>query len=594
LDGIPAPRRFPLRARRPGDTRIPTTCSLVLLSASRTKYLTPGSGVLVLRNLEDAQSISQETLGHMRAVVLCMASSAHQDEQGGITAASLCHWQAEAVQVFAQASARAGLGADGALPLSFSLQDQLQYFVAQATRLQGWSLPFTLMHWDKLLVDAALDPDCYLNLSAESRFVMLESPDALVAPLHWRAAYRACTALGLSTHLSAHNPGFFASLQAHTAVVRPPTPTAVKVRAIVAAVSVAEDRVRQEIQRVYDRESAKSYGLRLALGAQPAPISYEKMVASVHGKTYEGLQALLGEFAGGPQLDFAREQLGKLHAGSADLCAVCMCEPPTVMTFCGHLYCWECAQELKRSQETPAASIANSKCCVCRAPIFSDDWWRLVPAGTPPAFERPALLQALLDVRAAQAAAQGATKPVVVAVPTLADVSMLCGRLAQSLGSGSAELLSSVPHTEHYATLIASKAAFLVCAATDLRASCLVRADIRQLVVLGSCRPCQHSVQPGGAQPYAYASWACVLGPLLLAWGSGQQTQRGGTVDVVILEDSAAPHLALVSQLQKLLGASEAEEAEPAREPARAPRNYNLRSKARARQCTGANLRTDS
>jgi hypothetical protein len=360
-----------------------------------------------------------------------------------------------------------------------------------------------------------------------------------------------------------------------------------------AAVSVEEDRVRQAVQRICGTDvNNPTAALRLSLGAHPSPIAYEKSIAAVSGKTYEGLVALLGEFAGGPQVDFAREQLGKLRASGPELCAVCMCEPPTVMSFCGHLYCWECAQELKRRQDSPAASHAYSKCCVCRAPNFADDWWRMVPAGQSAPFERPALLQALLDVRAAQPRAAQPPKPIVVAVPTLADVAMLCGRLAQSLGSGCAELLSSVPETEHYSTLIGTKAAFVVCAATDLRASCLARADIRQLVVLGSNRICQHSMHPGGAQPFALASWTAVLAPLLVAWGSQQQSLRGAQVDVLVLEDTTTPSLALVVQLKRLFDT--VQDSEPVREPARAPRNYNLRSRARARMCTGAALREDT
>ena len=577
LDSIP---RSPAGARNPqlGAARMNMPCTLVLLEARKALNVAPAADVFVARTLQEAMGLSFAALHQLRAVVLCLASDSAKDEVSGISLAALREWQADAVQVFVQATARAGMGADGALPLSFAPEDQTRYFVAQCPRRPGWTFPWTLIQWERLIVDCDLRQES-AAFSAEIRVALVVGADALVGPLPWRAASQACTALGLPA-LNAHHPDLYAALQEHSALLRVPGPR-VSIRAVHTPASPAELQVRQALLGMHpvSASAPHSGALRVALGAHPSPISFEKMVASVHGMPSEKLTELLDMFASDTQHEYAREQLSRLHQGAIEACAVCMCEPPSVMSFCGHTYCAECAQELQRRQEGPASS-AYSKCCVCREPIYADDWWRLSPE---PCFVRPALLQALLDARQPSSVA-----PVVVAVASVGEAAMLCARLRQTLGRDHAEVVQAqgAGACARLSLMLASPTAYVVAAVADLCADCLVRGGVRELVVLSAGGPCHISASDGSAQPLAFLPWCAVLGPLVHDW-SRAQSASGIETRVRILGDLNPDPL--LHELQEALTAPQEVE------PARAPRNYDLRSKARrSRTCTGAALRGDA
>jgi len=567
-----------------GATRIPVPCTLVLLDARRALPLAPVPGVLVIRTLQDAQGVDLPSLHQLRAVVLCVAS---EDGATGVTTTALREWEQAAVQTFVQASARAGLGADGLLPLHFEALDQTRYFVRHCPHRKGWGAPWTLLQWERLIVDCDIDTHPYPALaeitssfSADIRLALLEDAEALLGPLAWLGASRACAAAGLPA-LNAHHPGLFASLQAHSVAVRVAPGDPPRVRALHARSTQAEAQVRQTLLMQHPLPPGlptHCASLRVALGAHPTPISYEKSVAAVHGMPRDKLAALLDEFAGSPQLEFARDQLRKLGAGDAETCCVCMSEPPTIMSFCGHLYCAECAQELQRSQEFSASdpSTAYSKCCVCRTPTYADDWWKLCKE---PAFVRPMMLETLLGMRR--------DKPVLVVTASVVDAMMLCARVHQSLGEG-----FSVVHAQYtshdtapsqrLAAKLASKHGFVVCAATDLCAQALVLSDVRELVIVSAGGPCALSSRDGSALPHAYQPWLPALIPIIYPWSCAQRL-KGIETSIVVLGHLNAEALAL--ELQDALSLRDDDE------PERAPRAYDLRSKAKRHTCTGATLR---
>ena len=549
-----------------GLSRQRTRCSLMLAPDELVSRMAPQGGVLLIRTLSEARATSLRALEENRLVVLSF---------GVELLAELRAWEDSAITTFAQAWARTG-GVDAALPLSFSSEDKARFFAARCPG-QNWVVPFPLLQWNRLIVvlksiEAGDAQRC--RFFADATWAVLQDPSATLRQPNWYSALCAATVLGLPEP-SAHHPHMFAAAAGASVSLQPELAVSPRFSCVSVHASEHEIAVRQALQS----DGAPETDFRLCLGMHPSILSYEKMVAAVHGMPVARLKSLLQTFAVNSSTEYAKDTLQRLERGEGGDCCVCMSEPGTILTFCGHVYCADCVHELWNG--VPRESTV--KCCVCRTQNFRDDWWLTIPKGE---FLGTALLSALLQL------GKELPKPLLVALPSLSDATVLMGRL--SFSGATAVVVSSLDEEGARAAMVAALARtdvqFVLCPITDISPVALTMAGVQTLVLLGTHLPCQVTEFSGGGRAYAYKPWLHAVVELVYGWAPPLADGRvpypsGLNVQVTALcADPLQKGESLIEQLQQQFARAE-------EEPARAPRKYDLRSGRRnGRACIGSAL----
>jgi hypothetical protein len=556
-----------------GLPRKRTTCSLMLAPDALVSRMTAQKDVKLLRTLQEARSTPFRVLQESRLIVLSFDTSLDMW-------AEMRAWENVAVETFAQASARAG-GAEAGLAMSFSLEDKARYFAARCPG-RNWVIPFGLIQWKRLIVVLnTIEAGDARGFHADAVWTVQQDPAAALRPPNWYATLCAATALGLPEP-SAHHPRMFAALAEASISVSQEMAVHPRVTCLSVHMCEHERAVRRAIESVDQRPQTPEVGFRLALGMHPSAMSFEKMVAAVHGMPAARLSNLLNMFAANASTDYAKETLQRLQRGEGGDCCVCMSEPATILTFCGHVYCAACVQELW----TGVSPDSTVKCCVCRTQNFQDDWWRTLPKEHE--FRETALMRELHRLRAESTGADG-PRPLLVAVPSLSEAAALMGRLSHSLADGSAVLVSSLDDDGARASLVAALARagvqMVVCPITDISHAALVTAHVQSLVLLGTHLPCQITEFSGGGRAYAYKPWLHAAVELVHGWAPPLAAEGLGVHLVSLCADPEQKGDKLAEQLREhFFCANEGE-------PTRAPIKYDLRSgKRHSRACLGSAL----
>lgn len=547
-----------------GQMRKRTQCALMLAPPYLVAGMQPQNGVLLLHNLQEARATSFQALQSNRLVVLAFSVEMLTDMRT---------WECDTVQVFAQSSARAG-GAHPALALEFKLEDKARFFAARCPG-QNWVIPFSLLQWSRLFVVLkAIEAEDACRFCADSRWTLMEDRAATLRPPSLYAAQCAAAALGLPEP-SAHHPRVYAALVESSVSLCPPLTAPPTFACVRIECCEQEDAVRRALNSLGDRSLAPEVGFRISLGMHPSPLTFEKMVAAVHGMTPARLEQLMGLFAKCAATEYAKERLQMIQGGKHEDCCVCMSETANTMTFCGHMYCTGCMQELWAGVQLDA----SVKCCVCRAHNYYDDWWRMVSHEQ--TFREPAVLRALQNLRA-DCLVNQPHAPLVVALPALSEATALLTRLCYSYGPSSALLVSSLDERGANAAMLSaleSSAQFVLCPLTDLSAAALVSKGIRTVALIGTSLPCQITEFGGGAQAYSYKPWMHAAAELVYAWAP---LTIAGVRMVILCEDAQRKGTQLAEKLGELFEHSECE-------PTRLPRKYDLRSgKNRSRASSGS------
>jgi hypothetical protein len=459
-----------------GQGYVSIKCSLIIVTDSVAAKLTPRLGVIIVRTAEAARALSFANICASFAVVLSDA----------VSLIDLVDYEKTTVETFAHAASR-GLLHDAHVPLTFNYLDKTRFFTARApiSKNSNWCVPLSLYKWERVLLSLSQvrenmnqhptrwkSPEVGAIINACKTWVLQEDEHAAVphSGPSYDAACAAANVLGLQKPSTAC-VNMYATIVNSSIVLRAPLRGSTIFETCVAQVDALETDIRSRCATLLPKNNLESQNdadqnFRLALGAFPSALMFEKMKAAVHGASANNLALLLKRFAVGPQAAFALEVLIGMQRGSRGDCSVCMCEPGDVMTVCGHVYCRECVDVITRP--TPLSAIEGFKCSVCRTVNYVDDWWRVRADGNevPP----PSLLQELARILSS-------TTTILSSVRTL--VILPSRKMAKTFSDAFFLTLSTLQGDQP----------FTICALSDVTEEILHECGV--LVLIGTSLPCE-------------------------------------------------------------------------------------------------------